>query len=329
MARCNLASVKAALERIRPYAHNTPVMTSTTLNSMRGHKLFLKTENFQKTGSFKFRGAMNAVLKIKSDTPDVKRVVTDSSGNHGQALAYAAREAGFDCSVVMISTSPQCKVDSVRGYGAEVVFCEPSEKARKQESARLCKELNAVYVSSSQNYDVIAGQGTMGLEIMEQNPDIDVIVVAVGGGGMISGIATAIKEMKPSVKIIAAEPELANDCYVSKRDGVLTPNAVFPNTIADGVRVSIGSVTWPIIHGLVDDVITVTEAEIKKATLLVWERCKLAIEPTAGVPVAAVLSTKFNESLNRLLGNASAKNVSIVLCGGNIDFAVFPRLFES
>lgn len=168
----------------------------------------------------------------------------------------------------------------------------------------------------------------MGLEILEQNPDIDVIVVAVGGGGMISGIATAIKEMKPSVKIIAAEPELADDCYVSKRDDVLSPKATFPNTIADGVRVNVGPVAWPFIRDLVDDVITVTESEIKKATLLVWERCKLVIEPTAGVPVAAVLSSKFNESLNRLLGNSSEKKVSIVVCGGNIDFAVFPQLLE-
>ena len=208
------------------------------------------------------------------------------------------------------------------------MMCEPSEKARNEGADRLVNERNGVYISSSQHPDVIAGQGTMGLEILEQNPDVEVIIAAVGGGGMISGIATAIKDMKPKVKVVAAEPEMANDCYISKQSGILTPNPAFPKTIADGVKVSVGINAWPMVRDLVDDVITVSENEIKSATLLIWERCKLVVEPTAGVPVAAALSKKFDHSLTKLFGNAEKRNVVVVLCGGNIDFNTFSKLLS-
>lgn len=206
------------------------------------------------------------------------------------------------------------------------MLCEPSEKGRKDGAENVCAKHNGAYISASQHPDVIAGQGTIAMEILEQNPDIDVIVAAVGGGGMISGIATAIKETKPNVKIIAAEPELANDCYVSKKSGILTPNKTFPATIADGVKVSVGENTWPMVRDLVDDVIIVSEEEIKKATLLTMERCKLVVEPTAGVAVAAVLSEKLNGCLRKLFGEDSPKIITVVLCGGNIDFSVFSKL---
>lgn len=325
---CNLTGIKSAMGRIRPYVHKTSLMTSQTMDKMTGHKIFLKTENLQKTGSFKFRGAMNAVLKVKDDSPRTNCVVTDSSGNHGQALAHAAQNAGLDCYVVMPDNSARCKMDSVRGYEATVLLCEPSEKGRKDGAKKACEKYNGVYVSASQHPDVIAGQGTIGMEILEQNPDIDVIVAAVGGGGMISGIATAIKELKPSVKIIGAEPELANDCFLSKKSGVLTQNKTFPVTIADGVKVSVGENTWPMVRDLVDEVITVSEEEIKKATLLTMERCKLVIEPTAGVAVATVLSSKFNGCLRKLFGDDSPKMIAVVLCGGNIDFSAFSKLIS-
>nr|XP_039269589.1 serine racemase-like [Styela clava] len=325
---CTLEDVTSAMTRIRPYVDKTPMMTSSTLNKMSGHKIFLKTENFQKTGSFKIRGATNAVLKIKQDLPDVNCVVCDSSGNHGQALARAAQTSGLKCYVVMPENSPKCKIDAVKGYGANVVLCEASEEARKRGADDVIKQHGGVYVSSSQTFDVIRGQGTLGLEIIEQNPECDVIVAAVAGGGMISGIATAVKGVNSSVKVIAAEPELANDCYISKKTGVLTPNPTFPNTIADGVKVSVGENTWPMIRDLIDDVITVSEDEIKHATLLVWERCKLVIEPTAGVAVAAVLSENFNKTLSKLFPNSEPKNVTVVLCGGNVDFGVLPELLN-
>lgn len=207
-----------------------------------------------------------------------------------------------------------------------MLFCEPSEKGRKDGAKAACEKQNGAYISASQHPDVIAGQGTIGIEIFEQNPDIDVIIAAVGGGGMISGIATAIKEMKPDVKIIGAEPELANDCFLSKKSGVLTKNKTFPVTIADGVKVSVGETAWPMVRDLVDDVITVSEDEIKNATLLTMERCKLVIEPTAGVAVAAVLSTKLGDCLRRLFGEDSSRTIAVVLYGGNIDFSVLSKL---
>lgn len=318
---CSYDDVVSAMKRIRPHVHLTPLMTSSTLDVMSGRKIFLKTENFQKTGSFKIRGATNAVLKIKENFPDVDCVVTNSSGNHGQALAKAASVGGFKCHIVMPETSPKCKIDAVRGHGANVVLCAPTEDAREQGTQQLLEEFGGKYVNGSQEPDVIAGGGTIGIEMMEQCPNADVIVAAVGGGGMISGISLAVKSINPNVKVIAAEPEIADDCYVSKKTGVRTPNAAYPDTIADGVKVSIGPNTWPIVRDFVDDVITVSEDEIKLATLLVWERCKLVIEPTAGVAVAAVLSDKFQ--------SVQGKNVVVLLCGGNVDMKSISSLTMS
>ena len=319
--------VLEAQKIVKSYAHYTPLVTCCTIDKMCGRNLFLKCENFQKTGSFKFRGAVNAINDAMQLAEDKKPlcVVTHSSGNHGQAVAKAAQMFGVPAYIIMPNNSPQCKKDAVKGYGGVVIECEPTEQSRIETSDNVCKEKNGLLIHPNQTPAVIAGQGTMALEMLEQNPNLDIIVAPVGGGGMISGIAITAKHLKPSIKIYAAEPELANDCFLSKLNGFITPLPEPPVTIADGVKTTIGESTWPIIRDLVDDVITVSEDEIKRATKLVWERAKLVIEPTTGVGVAAVLSDKFATAKN----NADElKKVGVVLCGGNADLSVVSKILS-
>ncbi|XP_044139834.1 serine racemase isoform X2 [Bufo gargarizans] len=268
-----LRAVQEAQRRIQGLVHTTPVMTCSSLDALSGRKLFFKCELLQKTGSFKIRGALNAVKSLPSDK--CTAVVTHSSGNHGQALALAAQSMGIPAHVVVPTTAAACKKAAILRFGALIVDCEPTDKV----------------------------------------PGLEALVVPVGGGGMVAGIAVAVKAIKPDVKIYAAEPLNADDCYRSKKSGVLTPNLQPPITIADGVKSSIGPNTWPIIRDLVDDVFTVTEDEIKSATRLVWERMKLLIEPTAGLGLAVILSSQFQE-----IGR-DVQNIGVVLCGGNVDLA--------
>jgi len=332
--------VVAAEHRIRNAVHRTPVMSCRTLdklfsgeeggnNSSNGSssnapKLYFKCENFQKTGSFKFRGALNAVTRLmeKEEEEGMKEggkshsrvhVVTQSSGNHGQALAACAAVRGVDATIVMPSTSPTVKKNAVKGYGATVVECEPTEQARDIAASNVVEETKGVLIHPNQDPEVIAGQGTIAKELLEELPHLDAIVAPVGGGGMIGGIAVWAKHVNPSILVVAAEPTAADDCFRSKKAGEKLMNEAPPVTIADGVKVSIGHNTWPIIRDLVDDVICVTEEEIMDATRLVWERMKLVIEPSSGVGVAAVL----NENGKRVL--AGRKNIAVVLCGGNVD----------
>ncbi|XP_078284156.1 serine racemase-like isoform X5 [Rhinoraja longicauda] len=272
----SLGSIQKAQSVIGGLVHLTPVLTNSTLDQRAERQIFLKCELFQKTGSFKIRGALNAVSSLVErgrEGSERRAVVTHSSGNHGQALALAARLQGVPSYVVVPRTAPACKKAAMAGYGAILIECEPSD----------------------------------------QVPDVQAVVVPVGGGGLISGIAVAIKTLRPDVKIYAAEPENADDCYRSKRSGQLTPNARPPVTLADAVKTSVGPNTWPIIRDLVDDVFTVSEQEIQSATRLVWERAKLVIEPTAGLGVAAILSRRFRGLPGGL------RKVCVVLCGGNVD----------
>ncbi|XP_031210530.1 serine racemase isoform X3 [Mastomys coucha] len=273
----SFADVEKAHINIQDSVHLTPVLTSSILNQIAGRNLFFKCELFQKTGSFKIRGALNAIRGLIPDSLEgkPKAVVTHSSGNHGQALTYAAKLEGIPAYIVVPQTAPNCKKLAIQAYGASIVYSEPSDEV----------------------------------------PLVDALVVPVGGGGMVAGIAVTIKALKPGVKVYAAEPLNADDCYQSKLKGELTPNPHPPETIADGVKSSIGLNTWPIIRDLVDDVFTVTEDEIKYATQLVWERMKLLIEPTAGVGLAAVLSQHFQTV------SPEVKNICIVLSGGNVDLA--------
>ncbi|KFV91586.1 Serine racemase, partial [Fulmarus glacialis] len=270
--------------------------------------------------SFQIRGALNAVKNLVEESQRAggglpRAVVTHSSGNHGQALACAAQGEGIPAYIVVPRTAPRCKQAAIRTYGAMLVPCEPSDQSRAETAARIVKETGGVMVHPNQELSVMAGQGTIALEVLEQAPEVNAVVVPVGGGGMIAGIAVAIKALRPDVKVFAAEPRNADDCYQSKVRGELTPNLHPPDTIADAVKTSIGPNTWPIIRDLVDDVLTVSEEEIKRATQLVWERMKLLIEPTAGVGVAAVLSEQF-QAVPR-----DVENVCIVLCGGNVDLS--------
>ncbi|XP_009993428.1 PREDICTED: serine racemase [Chaetura pelagica] len=266
------------------------------------------------------RGALNAVRTLVEDTQRAgvglpRAVVTHSSGNHGQALACAAQAEGIPAYIVVPRTAPCCKQAAISSYGATLVLCEPSDESRAETAARVVQETGGVMVHPNQEPAVIAGQGTIALEVLEQAPEVNAVVVPVGGGGMIAGIAVAIKALRPDVKVFAAEPQNADDCYQSKVRGELTPNLHPPDTIADAVKTSIGPTTWPIIRDWVDDVFTVSEEEIKRATRLVWERMKLLIEPTAGVGVAAVLSEQF-QAIPR-----DVENVCVVLCGGNVDLS--------
>ncbi|XP_056675603.1 serine racemase isoform X3 [Monodelphis domestica] len=281
----SLADVQKARSEIGDVIHVTPILTSSTLSQLAGRRLFFKCELFQKTGSFKIRGALNAIRSLTSatsgDRKKPKAVVTHSSGNHGQALSFAARlegtslrgyrflQGGDGCGIgipayiVVPRTAPSCKKSAIRGYGATIVDCEPSDESRTTVAAKIVKQTEGTMVHPNQSPAVMAGQGTIALEVLEQVPTVDALVVPVGGGGMISGIAVTIKALRPEVKVYAAEPSNADDCFQSKLKGELTPNPSPPDTIADGVKSSIGTHTWPIIRDLVDEVFTVTEDEIK------------------------------------------------------------------
>ncbi|XP_075024843.1 serine racemase isoform X3 [Calonectris borealis] len=293
--RLALADVRAAEGRLRGRVHRTPLLTSGGLDRLAGRRLLFKCELFQRTGSFKIRGALNAVRNLVEESQCAggglpRAVVTHSSGNHGQALACAAQGEGIPAYVVVPRTAPRCKQAAIRTYGAMLVPCEPSDQSRAETAARIVQETGGVMVHPNQDLAVMAGQGTIALEVLEQ-------------------------ALRPDVKVFAAEPRNADDCYQSKVRGELTPNLHPPDTIADAVKTSIGPNTWPIIRDLVDEVLTVSEEEIKRATQLVWERMKLLIEPTAGVGVAAVLSEQF-QAVPR-----DVENVCIVLCGGNVDLS--------
>ncbi|XP_068126189.1 serine racemase [Hyperolius riggenbachi] len=308
-----LEDVQEAHKRIHNLVHLTPVMTCSSLDALAKRKLYFKCELLQKTGSFKIRGALNAVKSLPAEARPA--VVTHSSGNHGQALALAAQMMGIPAHVVVPRTAPSCKKAAICGYGAVIVECDPTDESRTEVAAKTVQQTGGVLVHPNQDPAVIAGQGTIGLEVLQQVPAVDALVIPVGGGGMLAGIAVAVKAVKPNVRIYAAEPLNADDCYQSKVKGVLTPNAQPPTTIADAVKTSIGPNTWPVIRDLVDDVFVVTEEEIKQATQLVWERMKLLIEPTAGLGLAAVLSKRFQEKAGEL------QNICVVLCGGNMDLS--------
>ncbi len=304
-----LADVRAAAERIRPFVFRTPVHTSDTLDRLSGRKVFFKCETFQKTGSFKYRGATNAVQKLDAETA-ARGVVTHSSGNHAQALALAARVRGIPAHIVMPHTAPAVKKEAVIGYGGRVVECEPTPAARQQMADKVAAETGAVLIPPFDHPDVIAGQGTGALELFEDVPNLDAVVVPVGGGGMLSGYCVALAELNPKLRVFGAEPKNADDAARSMATGERQP-ALPPNSIADGLLTNLGDLTWPIVRQHVERIVTVSEEQIRAAMRLVWERMKLVIEPSAGVGVAVVLSDEFKAL-------SGCERVGVVLCGGNV-----------
>jgi threonine dehydratase/serine racemase len=307
----DLPAVRAAAQRIAGRAHCTPVVTCATLDRRAGRALFFKCENFQKAGAFKFRGACNAIARLAPEVA-ARGVVTHSSGNHAQALALAAKLSGIPAHVVMPRNASPVKRRAVEEYGGRVIECEPTLAARETTAAAVLAETGGTLIPPYNHPDVIAGQGTTALELLEQVPDLDAIIAPVGGGGLVSGVAIAARGLRPGIRIFAAEPLGADDAARSKAAGRLIPQTG-PQTSADGLLTSMGDLTWPVIRDLVERVVTVREDEIAAALRLVWERAKLVIEPSAAVPVAAVLSDEFRSL-------AGLNRVGVILSGGNASF---------
>jgi len=309
----NLETVRAAHQRIRSYIHRTPVLTNSWLNDACRASLFFKCENFQKIGAFKARGATNAVFALDDEIAR-RGVATHSSGNHGAAVARAAKLRGVPSHIVMPSNSAKVKIRSVQGYGADVVFCEPTEESRELKCAEVINKTGATLIHSFENEHVIAGQGTAAMEFLEDVPELDVIMCPIGGGGLLSGTAIAAKSMRPQITVVAVEPENADDAAQSFHAGRrLVTEKNF--TIADGLRTNIGEPNFAIIQQYVDDIVTVSEEAIVFAMRTIWETMKIVIEPSAAVPYAAIQGSKID------LGG---KRVGIILTGGNIDLDALP-----
>jgi threonine dehydratase/serine racemase len=311
----DLTSVRSAAQRIAGLAHRTPVSTCATLDRLSGRSLFFKCEHLQKAGAFKFRGACNAVLKLSPEV-SARGVVTHSSGNHAQALALAANLRGIPAHVVMPRNAAPVKRHGVEEYGARVIECEPTLEARETTAAAVLRETGATLIPPYDHPDVIAGQGTVAMELLEQVPDLDVLVAPVGGGGLLSGTCVAARGLKPSVRIIGAEPLGADDAARSKAAGTLLPQTG-PRTVADGLLTSLGQLTWPVIRDQVERIITVSEDQIVTAMRLAWERAKLLIEPSSAVAVAVVLSEEFRTI-------PGAARVGVIVSGGNVNLDCLP-----
>ena len=306
--------VVAAAARIAPHVHRTPVVTSASLDRATGARLFLKCENLQRTGAFKVRGASNAVWSL-SDEEARRGVLTHSSGNHGAALARAAAQRSIRCRVVMPEGATRAKVQAVLDFGAEVVTCAPTQAAREETTARLLAETGAVLVHPYEDARVIAGQGTAALELLADVPDLDLVVAPIGGGGLLSGTAIAVADRAPGARVWGAEPAGADDAQRSLAAGAITPVAQ-PRTVADGLRATLGTTAFALLRRLGVQIATVDDAAILAAMRLVWERAKLVIEPSAAVPVAALVAGAIP---------ARGARVGVILSGGNLDLP--PALF--
>jgi threonine dehydratase len=302
------ADIQSAAKMIAPLVLRTPVMTCETINALVGRELFFKCEHLQKVGAFKYRGASHAVARL-SAAQKKNGVCTHSSGNHAQALALAAKQQQMPAYILMPETAPRVKVDSVRGYGAEITFCEPTQSAREETARIIVEQTGATFIHPFDNSHVIAGQGTAALELLEEIPDLDAIICPVGGGGLASGTCLAAHGINPDVKIFAAEPEGADDTFRSFQSGERQTVGI-PDTIADGLLTSVGELTWPILKQHLSDVLTVDDDQITSAMQLLWSRMKQVVEPSGAVPLAAILNHDLPNDL---------KKIGVILSGGNID----------
>lgn len=308
-----LPLIQAARARIIEHIHRTPVMTSHTLDTLAGARLFFKCENLQKTGAFKARGATNAVLSM-SDERARNGVVTHSSGNHAAALARAAKLRAIPAHIVMPNNAPRAKQASVRRYGGNVIFCEPTLQSRERVAREVTARTGAEFIHPYNDLRVMAGQGTTALELMEELPDLDLILCPVGGGGHISGIAVAAKNLNPSIRVMGVEPAGADDAQQSLKAGRII-SCDHPNTIADGLRTSLGELPFAEIRRYVDGILTASDEAIVQAMRLIWEVMKIVVEPSGVMAYAALLEGKVDTRFRR---------IALVLSGGNLDLDNLP-----
>ncbi len=309
----NIKDINLAAERIKGYAHITPILSSIRLNRMFGCNLYFKCENFQKVGAFKFRGALNAV-SLLSDEERQKGVVTHSSGNHAQALSLAASIFGIPAYIVMPDNAPKVKVDAVKEYGGKITFCKPVLEARESAANKIIKDLGARFIHPYDNYNIIAGQGTCGREFIEQlDLEPDIVMAPIGGGGLLSGTAISVKTLTKNTKVFGAEPEMADDAYRSFKAGKIIPQTN-PQTIADGLLTSVGERNFEILLKNLDKILLCSEKSILTATKLIFENLKIVVEPSAAVSLACVIDN------SQIFHN---KTVGLVLSGGNIDIKNF------
>lgn len=307
--------IEEAHERIREYVHRTPVMTSSLLNEIAGCRLFFKCENFQKIGAFKIRGAMNAALQLPPER--IKNgIATHSSGNHAQAIALAAKLLNTKAYIVMPDNSPDVKINAVRGYGAEITFCEPNLKAREDTMKVVIEKTGAEFIHPFNDERIIAGQATCAKELIENTENLDVIIAPVGGGGLLSGTSLSAKYFGNNISVFAGEPEGAADAVLSFKSGKVE-NAPYIKTIADGLLTTLGDITLKIIRENVNDILLVNDDEIISAMKLIYERLKIVVEPSAAVPLAVVL--RYKELFK-------GKSAGLILSGGNVDLKLFQRL---
>lgn len=309
----SLRDIQQAAERIKPYIHHTPVLTNESLNRQVGAQVFLKCENLQKVGAFKFRGACNAVYSL-SDAEAARGVCTHSSGNHAQALALAAKMRGIPAYIVMPSNAPLVKKNAVDGYGGQITFCEPTLEARESTLDRVRLDTGANVVHPYNGERVIAGQGTAALELLEDIPDLDVIIAPVGGGGLLSGTSIAATGIRKGIRVIAGEPEMADDAFRSVKAGKIIPSTN-PKSMADGLLSSLGQINFPIIQDRVEQIVTVSETGITEAMKFIWERAKIIIEPSAAVAVGVLWEKKID---------LSGLKIGVIISGGNVDLNKLP-----
>jgi threonine dehydratase len=302
-----------AAERIAPYLHRTPVFSSSEINKLTGGELYFKCENFQKAGAFKSRGATNAVFQL-TDQELKAGVATHSSGNHAAALALAAKRRGIKAYIVMPENSNKVKVKAVEHYGGIITFCKPTLQAREDTLIQVIEQSGAIEIHPYNDYRIIAGQATAALELIEDAGNPEIIIAPVGGGGLLSGTALACHYFGKGIQVIAAEPEGADDAFKSFYSGSFVPS-VHPQTIADGLRTSLGTLTYPIIKDYVHEIVTVSETKIIEAMRLIWERMKIIVEPSSAVPLAAILENKID---------VRGKRCGIIISGGNVDFNELP-----
>ena len=313
----SIDDIRAAARRIKGVGHRTPILTSQNLDEMAERKLFFKCENFQKVGAFKLRGGWNAISML-SDEEAAKGVCTHSSGNHAQAVAFSAMKRGIASYIVMPNNVPDVKQDAVKGYGANIILCEPTLEARETTLDEITKTTGAHVVHPFNNPNVIAGQGTAALEMIEDLGTLDAMIAPIGGGGLMSGTCVTTRSLLPEAKLFGAEPAGADDAYRSLKEGKIIPQTD-PDTICDGLLTSLGEHTWNILKDHLEAIYTVTDDEVINAMRLVWERMKIIIEPSSATAVAVALKSEF-KALEGL------EKVGIILTGGNVELSKFYTL---